>query len=216
MSKLYLIINTCLSGVGALTALLSGVLVYKTFVGFYPFSGYVLIFFILHLLLVAGNVCGLLMLKKFPEDEEVYKSDWKHVLSTIGWYLFICLVMNRFGMLLISPMYIQWSTFDVTFVFYLFLLMAAVIGCYKVCRDFFGGSKKSEIICSFVLIGVTVALFVVIAVIGMKYPVFVSAVSPAMPLERLASKPLELPIHFVSYLAVLIILLVQAIKQKEE
>ena len=54
-----------------------------------------------------------------------------------------------------------------------------------------------------------------VAIIGSKYTVFISAVSPAMPLERLASMPLELPIHLAASLAVLIILLVQAIKKKE-
>ena len=94
--------------------------------------------------------------------------------------------------------------------------MIVLVGVYKVLVYFeIINSRKAKIITASVMIGVIAALFVVIAIIGSKYTVFISAVSPAMPLERLASKPLELPIHLAASLAVLIILLVQAIKKKE-
>ena len=216
MAKLYLIINIVLSSIGLITSLLTGVVTYGSFLKPYPFPGYAIIFLIVHLIFLAGYIFGLVFLKKVNDDEEVFKSDWKHVLKTIGWFLFIGLVFNRCGFFLLSPTYIVWRTFDVTFIFYLFMLMIVLVGVYKVLVDFeVINCRKAKIITSSVMIGVIAALFVVIAIIGSKYTVFISAVSPAMPLERLASMPLELPIHLAASLAVLIILLVQAIKKKE-
>ena len=213
LTRLYLIIALALSGVGFITTLLTGIVVYGSFVSPYPFPGYVILFIILHLAVLGGGVFALLKVNKLPEDEEVFKVNVKHVFKTLGWFLFVCLVFNRFGMFVASPLYIHWRTFYMTFPFYLYLLFGACVLVLKVLVLFdVIKCAKLRMILSAAAIGLNIILFAVIAIIGVNNTAFISAVSPAMPLERLASKPVEIIIHFASYLAVSIILLVQSIK----
>ena len=217
MTKLYLIILTVLNSIGVLTTILSAVLVYGSFTSPYPFPGFAIIFLILHILFLLSDVYALVFcLKKVPEDSEKRKMNAKYVFSTIGWVLFTGLVFNRLGTLFMSPMYIQWRTFYMTFPAYIFLVMGLCIGVFKLLRDLeILTCKKALIITASVLLGVTVALAVITMVLGLTDTTFISALSVVYPLERLASKPVELPIHFASYVAVLVILLVQTLKKKE-
>ena len=50
---------------------------------------------------------------------------------------------------------------------------------------------------------------------GMNDSAFISSVSQVMPLERMASKPLEMLIQLLSYLGVGAALIVQALKGKK-
>ena len=104
-----------------------------------------------------------------------------------------------------------------TFPFYLFLLVPAFLGTVKV-LDVLGYLEKPnlKLILSIAGIACTVVLFVAIAIPGILNTSYVSSVSTAMPLERLASKPVELLIHLFSNLAVGIILLVQALKARKQ
>ena len=140
----------------------------------------------------------------------------KYVFSTIGWVLFTGLVFNRLGTLLVSPMYVHWRTLYMTFPAYIFLVVGLCVGVVKLLRDLeILTCKKALIITISAILGVNVALFVITLVLGLTDTTFISALSVVYPLERLASKPVELPIHFASYTAVLIILLVQTLKKKE-
>lgn len=217
LTRLYVIIAMALSFVGLICSILSGVLVYGSFVKPYPFPGYLIIFLILHALVVCGGAFALVRLHKLPEDEERFKVDVKHVFKTIGWFLFICLAIERLGLFVASPVYIYWRNFYMTFPFYIFLLVPAFLGTVKV-LDLLGylGKPNLKLILSIIGIACTVLLFVAIAIPGILNTAYVSSVSTAMPLERLASKPLEILIHLVSNLAVGIILLVQAIKANKQ
>ena len=217
MSRLYVIIAMSLSFVGFLCSILAGVIIYGSFVKPYPFLGYLIIFMVLHLLVLGGGVFSLIKLHKLPEDEERFKVDAKHVFKTLGWFLFICLAIERLGLFIVSPIYIYWRNFYMTFPFYQFLLVPAFLGAIKV-LILLGiiQTKRLRMVLSIAGIACTVILFVSIAIPGMLNTSYVSSVSTAMPLERLASKPLEILIHLLSNLAVGIILLVQSIKMKEE
>lgn len=217
LTRLYVIIAMALSLIGLICSILSGVLVYGSFVKPYPFPGYLIIFLILHALVVCGGAFALVRLHKLPEDEERFKVDVKHVFKTIGWFLFICLAIERLGLFVASPVYIYWRNFYMTFPFYIFLLVPAFLGTVKV-LDLLGYLEKPnlKLILSISGVACTVVLFVAIAIPGILNTAYVSSVSTAMPLERLASKPLEILIHLVSNLAVGIILLVQALKANKQ
>ena len=60
-----------------------------------------------------------------------------------------------------------------------------------------------------------VVLFAITAAIGVNDSAFVSAVSAAAPLERLGSMPMEILIHFVSYLGVSIYYVIKEIKNRK-
>lgn len=215
--RLYSIIALVLAFLSFVMCLVSGFAYYGTFVAPYPFPGYLIIFMVLDVLVLALGGFGLFKSFRLPKEEEKFKVRVGHVFRTLGWFLFICLVLNRLGMFLASPIYIQWRTFYMTFPFYLFLLVPVLVGTLKmlVLLEFIN-NKKVIVIASASVLAVTVILFTTVALIGVNETAFISGVSPAMPLERLASKPVELPIHLAGSLAVGIILLVQALKKKPQ
>ena len=173
-------------------------------------------FLVLFVLIDGGITYLWIKLSKMPEDEEKYKVKVGHVFKTIGLVLFALLAFNRFGMFLGAPAYIYWRSFYMTFPFYLYLLLGVFLGAIRV-LDILGVlSKKTNLILTIVALSLNVVLFAVIAILGKADSSFISAVSPAMPLERLMSKPIELVIHFVVYLGVGTTLLVKALKKKIE
>ena len=214
LSKHYLIVGLVLSGVGLLTAFSAGILTYGSFFKPYPFYGYLIIMIVLFAVLIWAAIFFLVKLKNRPEDEEEYKVTAGHVFSTIGWFLFIALVFNRTGAFLAAPFYIQWRTLYLTFPFYLYLLCPLFVGVVKVLTDFKVLTKGSRLILPMVAGTVQVTLFLAVAFIGSSDSTMISAISPAMTLERLASAPLEIIIHFASMLAVSIIIIVQSVRNK--
>lgn len=215
LTKWYAILWICSSAVGLITSILSAILIYRSLVRDYPFPGYLIIAIILHTLTIAGCVFLLLKLSKRPDDEEEFKIKPSYAFSSLGWFLFIALCFNRIGALLGAPVYIQWRTLGLTFPFYLFLAIPILVGGVKVLIELgYLSNKKTRLALIIVGIAVNVILFAAVAILGTQSTLFVSAVSPVMGLERLASKPVEIIIHFPALLAVSIIMLVQTIKAK--
>ena len=209
ISRLYSIVAIAVNGIGLVGVILSGVKVYGTFVGPSPFPGYLIIFLILELALLGGAIFGLVSLKKVKEDEGRVKISASYVFKTIGWFMFIMLVLNRFGMFLGMPFYVYLRNFYKTFPFYLYLLVGLYLGVLEVLHIFGWFDRKKLNILIYVGLGLNVALFAYTAVMGITDTAFISSLSPAMPLERLASKPLELLIHLLAYVGVTIALLIQ-------
>ena len=216
MSRLYAIILIVISAIGLVGAIMAGVNVYRTFVGSHPFSGYLIIFMILNVILLAGGVVGLIFSKKIKDDEDKVKINFLYVLKTIGWFLFICLIFNRFGMLLGAPTYIYLRNLYQTFPFYIYLLVPLFLGVLEAMYILKLLDRKKLFILGIVGIALNVVLFVYIAVMGVNNTAFISSLSQAMPLERMASKPLEILIHFLSYAGVGAAIMVQNREIKEE
>ena len=216
MSRLYAIILIVISAIGLVGAIMAGVNVYGTFVGSHPFPGYLIIFMILNVVLLAGGVVGLIFSKKIKDDEDKVKINFLYVLKTIGWFLFICLVFNRFGMLLGAPTYIYLRNLYQTFPFYIYLLVPLFLGVLEAMYILKLLDRKKLFILGIVGIALNVVLFVYIAVMGVNDTAFISSLSQAMPLERMASKPLEILIHFLSYAGVGAAIMVQNREIKEE
>ena len=74
---------------------------------------------------------------------------------------------------------------------------------------------KSYLIPVIVVAACNIVLFAVTAIIGINDSAFVSAVSAAAPLERLGSMPMEILIHFVTYLGVSAYYIIVEIKAKK-
>ena len=185
----YLFIAIALAAFGAIFAVLGGVLNMHSFTKPYPFTGYLIIMLVLHVLIIAGAAVTLFkVVLKMPDDSEKYKVSVKHVFHTLGLYLLIALAFNRFGAFLFMPIYVQWSTLYKTFVYFLFLLIPMALLVIKVLK--------------IVVAILNVVLMALVVVFGISDSTFISAVSAAAPLERLGSMPMELLIHFVVYLGV--------------
>ena len=212
LSTVYTFIIIGLSLVGLITAVLAGVLVYGSFTKPYPFPGYLIIAIVLYVLIIGAMLYGLFKcIRPMPEDEEKFKVTVGHVFHTLGLFLLISLAFNRFGALLFLPFYVEPSTFGMTFVLYLFLLVPMALLVYKV-LDIFGLCQKLFIYVV-ALAGVTLVLMALTIILGRSDTAFISSVSPVMPLERLASMPVELIIHCLTYVGVLAYYLVREIKK---
>lgn len=215
LTKLYLIFAMVIGFASVLGSILSAALIYHDFFGTHPFAGYHLIFLLLGLALLGGGIFGFLKLKTFKEDTGKIKINFIYVLKTIGWFLFILLTLNRFGNLLGAPAYIYLRNLGITFPFYLYLLMPVFLAVILILRDLEYINKKQGLIMVSVALGLNLVLFAYIAIMGMNDTGFVSSLSPAMPLERMASMPMEILIHFLSYLGVGIAVLLLNRKPKE-
>lgn len=215
ISRLYLILTIVFGVIGLVGAILSGTKVYGTFAGRHPFPGYLIIFMILDLLLIGGSVFGLISLKKMKEDEGRVKIKVGYVFKTIGWFLFICLMLNRLGMFLGAPSYIYLRNLYKTFPFYLYLLLPLFLGVTVAMHKLELLDRKKLFLFGLIGMGVNVVLFAYIALMGINDTAFISSLSQAMPLERMASKPIEILIHFLSFMGVGAAILVENKKVKE-
>lgn len=215
MSKTYLKTTMVLAGLGFVFAILAAVINYNgNFLASAPFPGFIILMMVAHLLVLGGSIFALLKpVKALPEDTEEFKVGAKHVFFTMGWFLFTALAFNRFGAFLTMPIYVELRNFYQTVFFYLFLLVPMAILVKKVFDVF--ELKLNRFIYVIILFAINLVLFVVVAIIGLNDTTFVSSLSPAMPLERLAAKPVEIIIHFASQFGILLAWLIREIKAKK-
>ncbi len=215
ITRLYLILAIALNVIALAANIAGAIMVYGTLVSLNPFPGYTIIFMVLELAIIGCSVFGLLKNKERPEDEGKVKITFVYVLKTIGWFMFIMLMLNRLGTLLGAPFYVYLRNLYKTFPFYIYLLVPVYLGALVVLTAFEMVDKKKLALLTYIGIGVNVVLFVYIALMGINDTGFISSLSEAMPLERLASKPLEMLIHFLAYLGVSAGLLVLNLKKEK-
>ena len=215
MTRTYLITTAVLALLGLIFAILAGVVNYKgNFLTPYPFPGFIIIMMVVHFLVLSGAIALLVItLTRMPADTEQFKVGAKHVFFTMGWFLFTALAFNRFGAFLTMPLYVELRNFHLTFLFYLFLLVPMAILVKKVFDVY--EIKLNRFIYVIVVFAINLVLFLAVAIIGMNNTTFVSSLSPAMPLERLAAKPVEIIIHFASQFGILLAWLIREIKAKK-
>ena len=215
MSKTYLKTTMVLAGLGFVFAILAAVINYNgNFLAPAPFPGFIILMMVAHLLVLGGSIFALLKpIKALPEDTEEFKVGAKHVFFTMGWFLFTALAFNRFGAFLTMPIYVELRNFYQTVFFYLFLLVPMAILVKKVFDVF--ELKLNRFIYVIILFAINLVLFIVVVIIGLNDTTFVSSLSPAMPLERLAAKPVEIIIHFASQFGILLAWLIREIKAKK-
>ena len=212
----YSIIVAVLGLIGAVTSILSGILIYGTLVSAHPFAGYLIIFLIFNIVMCGCGIGGPIMLRKREPDQDRIKVSVSYVFKTIGWFLFISLVFNRLGLFIGSPSYIYWRNFYQTFPTYLYLLLPVFLGVLKVFQLIGLFDHKKNLILALVAIGLNACFFAYTAIMGINDTGFVSSISQLYPLERMAAKPVELPIHFLAYLGVGISLIITNKKPQEE
>lgn len=214
ITRLYSIIAIVVCLIGTVSTIVSATTVYHTFVGNHPFAGFHIFHLILNLLLIGAGVYGLIKSFKMEQDENRVKVGPRYVFKTIGWFLFTCLLLNRLGTFLGMPTYVYLRNLGQTFPFYLNLLVPTFLGVLEALYILGLLKGKRLFVLTMVALGVNVVFFAYIAIMGMNDSAFVSSLSQAMPLERAASKPVELPIHFLAACGVVAGLLVQYKKQK--
>ena len=215
--KLYLIIEMAFALIGVVGAILGGTVIYGTFTGAHPFKGYLIIFMILNILILLAGAGGLYcVFKHFPKDEGKIKINFVYVLKTIGWVLFIGMVMNRFGMLLGLPTYVYTRNLYYTFPTYIYLLLPLYLGVVIVLYNFEIVDRKKAFIMGIVGLGANVLFFAYTVVKGLTSTAYISSISQIYPIDRMASLPIEILLHFLAFAGVAAAIMVIARPQKEE
>ena len=216
LSRHYLILTGSFALVGVIFAILTGTVCYGSFTAPYPFAGYAILMLIVHLVFLAASVALIFILnKKLKDDEETFKVTAKYGWYTAAMVLLILLTFYRVGTLMWLPLYVELSTLGKTWVLYLFLLSPAVILVYRMIKVFnLVDNKKFDVIYMAAHLGLMVIILVVEMILAFNDTAVVSSVSPAYPLERLASMPVETICQVVTYLSFSIVYLVQALKRK--
>ncbi len=203
ITRTYLIIAMVFSFIGIVGAILGGTVTYHTFTGKNPFPGYLILFMILNILLLLSEACALyLTIKKMKDDEGKIKINFLYVLKTIGWVLFIGLLFNRFGLFMGMPAYVYTRNLYLTFPTYLYLLLPLYLGVVIVLYNLEILSKKKSFILGIVGIAINIALFTYTVINGLNDTSYISSISQLYPIDRMATLPIEVIIHFVAYLGV--------------
>jgi len=195
---LYTNIAVLLSLIGIITSIISGI-IYESFVKPYPFFGYLFVMMISHtLILVAALITYFMVKEDMEEDKDIKKFKLKYILYSIVLPILTFMAMYRFGAVLWMPIYAQARTLYMTFVFYLWIClpMALLFHIVFYFLDIYKNMKQAVIYCGSILV-VHLILGIIVIIIGSTNTQFISAISTALPLERLASSPIDTIIQMV-------------------
>ena len=209
--KRYSIVGLAFSGVGLVTAIVAALAVYKSIMAPVPFPGAFIVYIAVHVLVITALVL-ILMRNKIADADEKVKTTHKYRIYTAAIALFTFIAFDRCGAALASPAYIEWSRLDLTWFFYLSLFLPlavlVVLTLYKTGRL---NNAKGRLIAWGVLTGCAVILCAAVAITGMNEPLLVSLVSPAMPVERLATFPVDFIFLYVPAVVISVVELVLSI-----
>ncbi len=215
ITELYAALFVALSALGIACAVYTGLVVYDSFLAPYPFAGYTVISLVVHALIVALGIACLARTKKnMPDDAEKKKTTFGHIVFSLLVFLGIFYTYNRLGALMWGVTYIQGSTLWLTFPFYLSLLLPVAMMIFILLYVYgkFNGHPVAAVVYDAVLLAADIALGAAVFGTGAVNTQFISAISPALALERLWTKPIDNIVHFIVLLIVGIYFLIMAIK----
>lgn len=199
MINLYTIIAISFSLIGFVTAIIAVIKVYGSFILPYPFFGYLVIMLIYHFAVVAYCLLINITNRKKEADPEKRKLKFKYILYSILLPVLIYMAYNKLGAVLFMVTYVHARTFYMTFVLYLALLVPFAMLCHIIMyfMDVYKGKEFNGIIVSGLIFVLNIVLSIVVMITGTHNPQFISAVSPALPLERLMTFPLDTIVRFI-------------------
>lgn len=192
----FLILTMVYSGLGLISSIITGTLVYGTFVGKHPFGGYALVFTILFSLMIIGAVILYVLYRKKVQPTEPHKrNNAKTIFAKIGGVIYFLYATYRAGGFIFIPLYTNVKLFFTFIYFYIALLipMAIVIlyVLYHLNRENKDLRKVRNIVSlSFLIAAVGIITGIVITNFtnGIK---FITSVTPLLELERLIKLPVD-------------------------
>lgn len=216
MALTYTTIIAVISAIGVIASILTGTIIYKSFLVPYPFYGYSILGIIVHLANCVFAIIKNIKTRKECTEFKKRPISFKYVIYTILVVLMIYIAYDRFGAFLLSFTYVQFSTLYLTFPFYLSLLLP--ISLLNHIMAYLRSSKKIEYKVGLTnIIILTILSFVLniaVVIIGFTNTQFISAISPALGLERLATMPIDLIFHILITTVFSIVLLIKTITGK--
>jgi len=196
MIFVYSIVLMSLSFVGLVTDILAVALVYKSILKPIPFTGGLLAFLIWHIVMIGLGFLGIFYFRKKVEYDDIFlhKTTFKYVLWTIVISLIIFYAFNRFGALMWAPVYAQGRTLDVTYPFYILIALPMALLIIDMCYIFkVFKSKHRNVGVTMAYVLLILSLFIITQFMfrSIKDQAFLSAISPAVPIERLMTIPID-------------------------
>ncbi|MCQ2793094.1 MAG: hypothetical protein MJ221_01550 [Bacilli bacterium] len=180
--------------IGLILTILGGTIGYNFLID-NPYPGVLIVCLIMNIIIGGFALTCLIKLRR--KEEKSQKLTYK---AWYGWFtaaisLLIFFALFRFGAFLWSFFYMDYSKFLLTLPFYISLLVP--VAClvllelprlgYKL--EHF---KRNQIIAWSIVLAIGLATSLYTIIVGIKNPELISLISAAMPIERIASKPLEI------------------------
>lgn len=212
MIKLYSIYMAFNGAIGVVTAIMTGKILYHSFISPYPFPGYTLITLILNLLLmIAGILIRVVFVNRIPDDLEKRKFSIGYIIFSAALFVVIMFAFDKFGAILWLPFYASFRTLDLTIPFYIWILIPPAIILYYILDNFKVFSRKGKIIYSASVFGLNLILGIIVYLIATNNTALISSVSAVVPLERLATMPINFIAEFFGVLLYSIYMIYQSI-----
>lgn len=190
--------------VGIVGVILAAIFAYGTLFSRYPFPFYLVLCLVIHSALFARLYFDYKVIKEDMKDDKAKKR------MTIGYVIYsICLpgyiffAYYKFGALLLSFLYIQLSTLHMTWSTYLWLATPILLLNYVVLKDFkFYDDYKEQLLHLSLYFVLNVCLSLSYYITSYNNSLYISAISPAFGLDRLATNPYVAIFHIVITVAV--------------
>lgn len=202
--------------VGLIASILTGTVIYHSFLKPYPFPGYSIISLVFYTLFITGMFYLIFYIKKnWPEDEVKRKITLRSSWHTTWLSLLMFFSFNRFGALLWAPSFIHLRTLYMTWPYYIWLALPMIL-LIMIASDIFGihevGTKRG-IITHLVLLNVDIIFILTVILIGINNTQFISAVSPTVAIERLATLPIDTVVEFILLISFELYFLIREVKK---
>ena len=215
MTKKYLIIFMAFSLVGIITSIMSGVMIYHSFFKPYPIPAYCFTMILVNVIFIATAVYFYILTVKRMKDDEVKRPfSLKHVFHTMGISFMVFFSLERFGAFLYFPFYIEWRTIYLSwpFVFTLLAPLSMLIQSYLYIYPEYNKKPLIGLIYAIINISVALAAHLAICITGYYNSKLLSAISPAMAIDRLDCSTKSLILIVVITFGIGILGLVYALK----
>lgn len=213
---LYIRIIILFSAIGIISVFLSAKYSYYSIMSPYPFKYYLIICLIIHSILLIGlTILYIIIKRKMGDIIDKKKMSIGYIIYSICLPGYIFLAFNKFGALLLSPIYIQVSTLYMTWPVYVWLLTPILLLLFVILKDFkFFNGYNEEILYLVMYIVLNVSLAITFHISTSHNTLFISAVSPAYGLDRLATHPYVATYQFFITACVSLYYLIRCIIKK--
>lgn len=183
---------------GCAATVVTGPLMYGNMTAPYPFKGASILCLIWHIAIFLVSTFLSTWAQGIIDDAEKKKADFQYIVYTIFLAVLVFFAFNRFGALLWAPVYAQTRTLYLTWPFYVSLALPMMLLMYMPITSFELDKKNRWFTVWYV--SAIIVLNIVFAIIvfkrGMANPLFISAISPALAIERLLTKPIDVIVQF--------------------
>ncbi|MCQ2553333.1 MAG: hypothetical protein MJ150_03415 [Clostridia bacterium] len=211
-TKIYLNIGLVFAAIGIIFSVLTGTMIYHSFTLPYPYKFGVISVVIWHCLMLAIVLVLKTKVKTWPDDLAKRKLTIGRVFYTILASLMTFYALNRLGAIMLMSAYVHRASLNKTWIFYLSLLLPAAVLLNAIYDEMgeFKKHTKAFIVYNTCLLIADVALLIGVGLSAFDSQ-FVSVISPAVPIERLITIPIDTLLQHGSVFILAVYCLVKAI-----